>query len=199
MLPGLLGALHPFSVAAVAGWLGVSLLTGAHFLRVPPSAQAELDARPLDRLDRYVALACAGFVVAFVGALVHQQRYLPPFATDALTYHLPAAVQWLQTGRVGVFETWFFNPANTYSPLGGSTFIAWLLSPTQNHALARFVQVGPLLLLSLLLIEVARGLGASIATAAVVAAAAVMSRPFISQAIVPKDDLFVAAFAVAAL
>ena len=80
--------------------------------------------RPLDAplpKESIELLACAAFVVAFVGALVHQQRYLPPFATDALTYHLPAAVQWLQTGRVGVFETWFFNPANTYSPLGGST------------------------------------------------------------------------------
>jgi hypothetical protein len=195
MIPGLLGALHPFSIAAVAGWLGVSLLTGAYFLRLPTGVEVETKAA--DERGSRIFVACALFVIGFAAALVHQQRYLPPFANDPLTYHLPAAVQWLQSGRVGLFETWFFNPANTYSPLGGSTFIAWLLAPTGNHVLARFVQVGPLLLLFLLLIEVGRALGASTSLASIVAAAAVLSRPFVSQAILPKDDLFVTAFAVA--
>ena len=61
-------------------------------------------------------------------ALVYSQRLCPPLATDALTYHLPAAVFWLQKRRIVLFQTWFFNPANTYSPLAGSMFMTWLLA-----------------------------------------------------------------------
>ena len=64
-----------------------------------------------------------------------------------MTYHLPAAAQWLRTGTLGVFETWFYNPANTYSPLAGSIFIAWLIAPFHSDLAARFVEVGPLLMI----------------------------------------------------
>src|SRR6185503_2634809 len=110
-------------------------------------------------------------------------------SSDALTYHLPAAVQWLQSGRLSLYESWFYNPANSYSPLAGSTFIAWLMAPMGNDVLARFVQVGPLILLFVALINVLRGAGVGAATAAVLALGAVTARPFLSQTIIAKDDL----------
>lgn len=134
------------------------------------------------------------FVVGYLAAIVHHQGVLPIMSIDALSYHVPAAVQWLQTGRLGLYEIWYYNPANTYSPLGGSLFIAWLLAPMGNDSLARFVQVVPLLAIFFGMVEVGRRLGASAAVAALIAVAAVLSRPLVSHVHLPKDDLFLAAF-----
>jgi len=108
-------------------------------------------------------------------------------------------VQWLQTGRIGLMPTWFFNPANTYSPLGGSLFMAWLIAPVGSDVLVRYVQLGPLILLFFVVLEIARLLGARTITAALVATACVMVRSFVNQVVVPKDDLFLTVFATAAV
>ncbi len=49
-------------------------------------------------------LAILLFCIGLVWSLVHHQSVLPVMGNDAMTYHLPAAVQWLQTGRLGVFQ-----------------------------------------------------------------------------------------------
>jgi hypothetical protein len=196
---GLMGLLSTWTIGPLALMLSALLWAGSGWRRdeklapVPPPPQA----KPL--VDRATNLACFTFVAAYALAFIHQQRHLPPTADDALTYHLPAAVQWLQTGRIGLFPTWFFNPANAYSPLGGSMFMAWLIAPVGSDVLVRYVQLGPLLLLFLVILEIGRLLGARDATAALVATACVMTRPFINQVIVPKDDLFLTVFCVAAV
>ena len=38
------------------------------------------------------------FLLAFLVQLLVPQRWLPVTDSDALTYHVPAAVQWMQTG-----------------------------------------------------------------------------------------------------
>jgi hypothetical protein len=139
------------------------------------------------------------FAIGYLLALLWHQRQLPVLSNDAITYHLPAAVQWLQTGRLGLYPAWFYNPANSYSPLGGSVFIAWLMAPMGNDVLARFVQVGPALLLLVAMLNLCRRLGAGVGVAALVAAAVVLARPLMSQTILTKDDLFVAAFFVLTL
>ena len=196
---GVMGLLSPWTIGPLALMLCALLWVGSGWRRdeklvpVPPPPQA----KPL--LDRATVLACFAFVAGYGGAFVHQQRFLPPIVDDALTYHLPAAVQWLQTGRIDLFPTWFFNPANTYSPLGGSMFMAWLIAPIGSDVLVRFVQLGPLLLLFLVVLEIGRLLGARDATAALVALACVMTRSFINQIVVPKDDLFLTVFCVLAV
>jgi hypothetical protein len=139
------------------------------------------------------------FVACYVACAVWNQRVIPQIANDPLTYHLPAAVQWLQQGRLTPYETWYYNPANTYSPLAGSTFIAWWLAPLGNDVLARFAQAPALLLLFVAMVQIIRALGISTTLAALIATGAVTSRPFISQTILAKDDLFVAAFFAAAV
>ncbi|MDQ3439324.1 MAG: hypothetical protein M3478_03130 [Planctomycetota bacterium] len=196
---GMLGLLSPWTIGPLALmacallWVGSGWRRDEKLVPVPPPPQA----KPL--LDRAAVLACFAFVAAYASAFVYQQRHLPPTADDALTYHLPAALQWLQTGRIDLFPTWFFNPANAYSPLGGSMFMAWLIAPTGNDVLVRYVQLGPLLLLFLVVLELGRLLGARDATAALVATACVMTRSFVNQIIVPKDDLFLTVFCVAAV
>ncbi len=194
-LPGLVGALHPLSIGAMALLLGGAMAVwGGRHDRTMENQPAESC-----RCKELTVAACAMFVVGYVTCLIVMQRVLPITSNDAMTYHVPAAVQWLQTGRLGLYEAWFYNPANSYSPLAGSTFIAWLIAPMGNDTIARFVAVGPFLLLFVAMLGLCRRVGADVRVAALVAVAAVLARPIAGQTILAKDDLFVAAFFVAAL
>jgi len=184
-IPGVLGFLSPGSI---------TVFVGAFCILAWLAAGRPMPLTPLQPFDRIVVLACVLFVIGYIGAFVYTERLVPPLATDALTYHLPAAVQWLQHRRIDLFATWFFNPANTYSPLAGSLFGCFLLAPVGNDALARFVQIGPLLLIFFSLIQLGRRCGGSTPAATILALAAVLSRPLLSQSDLAKDDLFVAAF-----
>jgi hypothetical protein len=192
-LPGIAGVLRPWAITVMAAALCTLLwlLTP----RRPPIPTIKQNSS----LQELGVLAAALFVMGYVGGYVYFERLLPPTATDALAYHLPAAVQWLARGRIGLFQTWFFNPANTYSPLAGSVWATWLLAPMGSDILARFVELGPLLLLFLAIIQLCVEQGMAAAGATVLAGAAVLSRPFFSESILAKDDLFVAAFFAAAL
>lgn len=190
-VPGVLGALHPLTIGAAA-----VLLSGALAL-YGGRRKIEL-ARPSVNASVVVG-GCAAFVIGYTFVLILTQRGLPVISNDAITYHLPAAVQWLQTGKLGLYEAWFYNPANSYSPLAGSVFIEWLLAPLGNDMLARFVQAGPLVLLFVAVLNLGRRLGAEARVAAMIAAAAVLARPIIGQTILAKDDLFAAAFFVLAV
>jgi hypothetical protein len=149
--------------------------------------------QPLANFDKAVVLAALYFALGYIGGVVYIQR-APPLATDTLVYHLPAAVQWLQHQRIDLFQTWFFNPANTYSPLAGSMFITWLLAPMGNDSLARFVEIGPLLLVFFCVLQIGRGCGAKPPLAALLALAAILSRPLLVECTLAQDDIFVAAF-----
>ena len=166
-LPGVVGALHPLSIGAVALLIG-----GA--MAVMGKRRDEHMPMPIDSRSAVVVAALATFVLGYVLCLVAYQRQLPVISNDAITYHLPAAVQWLQTGRLGLYPAWFYNPANSYSPLAGSTFIAWLLAPIGNDTLARFVGVGPFLLLFFAMVSVCRRIGADARVAVLIAGAAVL-------------------------
>jgi hypothetical protein len=158
---------------------------------------------------RFVLWGAIFVLLAYLFSIVLGVRYAPVTANDSLAYQLPAAVQWLQTGRLGILPVWFFNPANSYSPLAGSTFVAWLMGPMGNDVLARFVEVPALVFLFLAVVQLARALagtpaepganGKNLATAALLGLAVACARPFISQTILAKDDLPLAAFLVAAM
>ena len=185
--PGVLGLLRPGVVVAVAVALSIGMWTAAGAKR--PSRQ------PWPWLPLGVGLFAAAVVVGYAW----NQADLPVVSNDALTYHFPAAAQWLQQGRLATFPTWFFNPANGYSPLAGSTFVAWLIVPFGSDVLARFVQVPALLCVGLGVYRLGRQLSAGAWAAAAVAAAAVLCRPLFTAALMGKDDLFVAFAFVATL
>ena len=189
-LPGLATILGPRSIVGTA----LLLCAALWFLATRRAARPPV---PLPRIDFLFVSACALFVIGYLCALIYHQRDAPVSSNDALTYHLPAAVHWLQTGRLSLYEAWFYNPANSYSPLAGSMFIAWLIAPVNNDVIARFVQAPPLLFIFVLLTNLCRALGARASVGALIATAAVLSRPFVSQTILAKDDLFVVAFFLA--
>ena len=187
-VPGLLGILHPLTIGAATLAMAVALYFA------PPKVRVE-DAPPVGpALDRWVLLTCTVFAIGYVTSVAWEQRYAPVMAQDSLTYHYPAAVKWLQTGRIALFETWFFNPANTYSPLAGSAFIAWWVAPFNHDVVARHVPVPALILVYFAAVRLIRAVGARPAVAGVVGLALVLSQPFIRQSIIEKDDLYLAAF-----
>ena len=204
-LPGLLGWLHPLPVFAAALILCAALIVAAI---LNPSRSLRYAEEP----DRFWLAGIALFVVSFVVLFAHTRADQPVFSNDAMTYHFPAAVQWLQQGKIGLFQTWFFNPANTYSPLAGSVFITWLIVPFGSDVLARFVEVPALLCVGLATYRLCRQLcstepgragpdrgGTPRLCAGFVAAAAVLARPIFEPCMMGKDDLFVAFFFIAAL
>lgn len=145
-------------------------------------------------LDQQIFLVCFWLVAGFLIALIYFQNASPPLSDDALIYHLPAAVQWLKTGWLGTYDAWFVNPANTYSPLAGSVLMTWWIAPVGCDVLVRTCQMPALILIFFAMSELLTSLGLRRGNAAIVAAATVLCRPFVSQTILVKDDLFVAAF-----
>ena len=193
-VPGLVSALHPLTIAAMAIVLAGAIGLAASRIKPPPSISASTPFR-----SQLTLIATCVFIASYLIGLIWHQRPVPVMSNDAITYHMPAAVQWLQTGRLGLYEAWYYNPANSYSPLAGSAFIAWLVAPLGNDVIARFVQVGPLVMVFIALLNLCRRLGTDLGVAAIVALIVVMIRPFMSQAVLSKDDLFVAAFFVMAV
>jgi hypothetical protein len=156
-------------------------------------------AQPLPRIDRWIIAFSFFFVAGYVGIIAYVQRTSPVLSHDALTYHVPAAIYWLQTHRLGLFDVWFYNPANTYSPLTGSMFIAWLLGPMGNDVLGKFAQAPAMFVVLLGMIQLCRVMGTSASVGAIIGIAAVCCRPFISQSTIAKDDLWLAAFFLMAM
>jgi 4-amino-4-deoxy-L-arabinose transferase-like glycosyltransferase len=201
-LPGLLGILNPLTIA------GTTLVLSAALFLAPPKgvAWASVLACPSSSRKKdhgqtslpmplnYTLLAATLFALGYIVAIDVNQSGWPVTANDALTYHFPAATHWLRTGHLSLFETWFFNPANTYSPLAGSTFIAWWIAPMGNDVLARNVQSPALLLIFFAALRLIRALGVRGAVAALLALALLLARPFIRQSIIEKDDLYLTAF-----
>ena len=189
-LPGAIGLLRPAVVVGTAMAASIALFVAAGRRR--PAVVHHTPNRP-------TAVALVTFAAAVVVGFAYNQSDLPVLSNDALTYHFPAAAQWLQRGRIEVFPTWFFNPANGYSPLAGSTFVAWLMVPFRSDVLARFVQVPALLCVGIGVYRLCREVSAGAVAAAAVAAAAVLCRPLLTASLMGKDDLFVAFAFVASL
>jgi hypothetical protein len=210
--PGLLHVLSPVTMAVTALAMGGGLL----WFALRPGTGSSRDGkaksfgRPQDdntsakgfanRTSRHcVFFAAAVFVIGIIGGVIYKQNMLPVVDSDAMTYHVPAAVSWLRTGKLGLFPVWFFNPANTFSPLAGSAFIAWLLGPLNDPVLARAVQAPALLLLFLATLQIGRTVGLPPIVAALLAVGCAVSRPFSSEVMSARDDVFLAAFVTVAI
>ena len=172
--------------------------------------------------DRWIALAAALFAAGFLLAYLWDQRWLPPMATDSLVYQLSTPAFWMQRHTLAIFPTWYWNPANSYAPQCTTAWFVWLMEPLKNDVLARFAQAPALLWIfvlvyrgfsvgergggtngsgesgSILLPRSTHGLETR-GTRALVACAAVLSRPLFSEALFAKDDLIVTALFLTAI
>jgi hypothetical protein len=162
-------------------------------------------------LDRWIAVGAGLFATGYLVANIYDQRFLPPMSTDSLVYQLSTPVLWMRRHTLAIFPTWYWNPANSYAPQCSTTWFVWLLEPFKNDVLARFGQAPALLWIFVL---VYRGFSVadsgafdlrsrhgleSRGTGALIAVAAVLSRPLFSEALFAKDDLIVTALFLTAV
>lgn len=199
-LTGLAGVLSSATITAAAILLCVAAIG---FALVRSGARPPPLTLTRDFTAPALPIACLLFVIGYVAAIIFHQRSAAVMSIDAMAYHLPAAVQWLQEHRISLYQTWFYtNPANAFSPLGGSIIDVWWIAPMGNDVLVRFVQAPALIIIALAVVQICRSLGTGVNVACLIATLAVMCRPFVSQIDIPKDDLYAAGFfamAVAAL
>ena len=147
------------------------------------------------QLERWQAVVVALAALALLWRVV-LAAILPPFAYDALTYHLTAVADWVQTGRID---------ANAYSyccalyPSNGEVLQAWPAVFTHSDALIDVGQVGSALLAALAVCALARWVGVSAGAAAAAGALFLLTPVVLEQANTPYVDVtFVALFLAAA-
>lgn len=192
---GLLHVLGVTSMYTIAALLSIAMVGIACRQSIPKSLERETSSQ----IDRGIVTCAALFAFGFVSAFAWHQRYQPILATDPLVYHMPTAIHWLQQRTLAMYDVWFWMPANTYSPLAGTAFTVWLFGSLGNDVLARGVQLPTLAILFVAIFKICRSLGSSPTLAALIAIAGILSRPFLSQVLTPKDDLFVCAFFLATI
>ncbi len=139
-----------------------------------------------------LALALASF--AIIQSVLG--RILRPPIGDPLAYHLPFAVEWLQSGTLGMPVPPAGDPSPPFYPLNSSLWMFWLLSPIESEILARFVQLPFLLLLGLATFRLARELKLPVPLAAMTGALAVSVPDIARSASLPENDLMLAALLV---
>ena len=193
-LPGTVGMFSAWSMSVVAFATAIVL-----WIAAGPSRVRRPDDVDYWSIDRLGLLGCSVFALGFVGAYAWLERLVPPMATDSLVYHLPTVIHWMQTGRLGIYATWYWNPAASYSPATGMTFMAWLMAPAGNDVFVRFVQVPALVFVFFLTVWLCRVMGCGRTGAGLLGIAAMLSRSLFSEALFPKDDLFITAFVAAAI
>jgi Dolichyl-phosphate-mannose-protein mannosyltransferase len=138
-----------------------------------------------------VAAAAAALVWRLVLAVV-----LPPFAYDALTYHLTVVASWIQTHTVGVNP---YAACCARYPSNAELLFAWPTVFLGRDTLTDAVQVVTGLLAAVAVAALARLAGASPAGALTAAALFVLTPIVLTQAYTDYNDVTIAAFFLAAL
>jgi hypothetical protein len=132
-------------LAALVLWLG----RGAP--DPPPRSPAEPD-------DPFPAVAGATAVVV---ALYFAERglFLPPLSWDSLRYHLPMAVEWIQSGRLDPLYH-AVTPYASYYPGTGDLLTLFALLPWENDLVAGITALPMLALAGFAVDRIAREAGA---------------------------------------
>jgi Dolichyl-phosphate-mannose-protein mannosyltransferase len=180
----------------------VALLAAARaFVRSAPAATDREPTQGEPRLSRLLGGAAVALLAGWSIAAAWLGSAIPSDGRDTLTFHLPEAVRWLQTGtiwRVDQFEPLL---ASGYYPQNGDALNLALLVPFQSEAFVRVLSVSSLLVLAMAVYALARELRAPPGAAAL-GAALVASLPIsvLTAEEGAKTDLWcVAALAVAGL
>jgi hypothetical protein len=178
-----------------AGWAVVDVRVWAALVLVLVAGVLATAPRPFDRGSVWrtgVALqerVTAGLAIAALGLLVVSTLSAPPRGFDALWYHLPAALHWIQTGGLGVG----LGAAHQFYPGNGELLVMPLVA-LANDSWAGLVQLPALIAVGLFAALLARR-GPRVALAA-----AVVTLPVsLEQASRAYVDLLVAAFLLGGL
>jgi len=182
--PLLVGVLITDGVLAAAVW------------RVRPPRGSRLPVRAtlgaLRPWQLLLAVAAAGALAwrCFLAAL------LPPFAYDALTYHLTAVASWVQSGRIGPNP---YAPCCARYPANAEVLFAWPTVLLGRDTLVDAVQIVTAFLGALAVVGLARTAGASRAGAVTAGSLFLLIPIVLTQSNTDYNDLTIAAAFLAAL
>lgn len=195
ILLGLLGILAWWPVMVLNGLLATGMLI--IFRRRSLKHEFRSDARGEHPRDRVMwgVLFTIGVIM-----LINLFKVLgmPPFGTDSIWYHLPIAVEWLQTGQILIETPVPYN----YYPGVSELVDLWLLMPFRDPILVNLQNWPFVLLAGLALYSLARRAGASLRQAVYGSLLLISIRAvqvvllFISF---QDNDLLIAAFFLAAV
>ncbi|MCO5171576.1 MAG: hypothetical protein M9894_35180 [Planctomycetes bacterium] len=142
--------------------------------------------------SRPIALAgpaTLGFALAGVAALLAHLRHTPVLGTDALLYHLPMAVWWLQAGWLTPVDLPFHGGGIEHGPALSQTLQLLLLRLAGDDGLVWLLQPACLLLLVVVFLRSARLVGASRPVAAGLGGLLALCPPFFVNAQLQQADL----------
>jgi hypothetical protein len=121
---------------------------------------------------------------------------LPPFAYDALTYHLTAVASWIQSGRIGPNP---FAPCCARYPADAEVLFAWPTVLLGRDTLTDAVQIGLAVLGALAVAGLARGAGVSRAGATTAAGLFAATPIVLAQANTNYNDIALTSMLLVAL
>jgi hypothetical protein len=149
----------------------------------------------LRRLAPWQLLVCAVAAVALVWRLF-LALVVPPFAYDALAYHLPAVAYWVQTRRIAPDPYAF---CCSHYPANAEVLFAWPTVLLHSDALTQTVQIGLAIMAGLAVAGLARLAGAEAPTAATAFAVFLVCPIVLTQSNTNYNDVAVVAFLLCGL
>ena len=201
LVPAVLGILDRWVVGALA--LAVLAAAAMALRREPAPASSAAEPRPSREgvVSRLAAIVAAGTVAIYIVAVLARSHGSLPTFIDTVTFHVPAAVRWIQSGSIWQIDQFLPGQAQGYYPGNGNVVQLAAILPWSSEFLIRFVNVPFYALTGLAVYACGRRLGAPGPSAAV-AGAAVVAVPAVNSYIVDSptpDAVMYATFAAGLL
>src|SRR3954451_7833315 len=192
LVPLALGVLDRVSVlvtAFVVAAAGLAVRPARVQLRDPPRPPAAADGAPARVLAGFTAFA------VLVAALADFRTWLPQVVQglDSLTFHLPNAARWIQSGSLWQVDEFLPLQSHGSYPNNGEVLFTWAMLPFHDDVLVRPMILAILVMWAFTTVVAARELGAP-PGAGLLAACALVSIPIVADATVPRAMADVVAY-----
>jgi hypothetical protein len=197
MVCALLGLLRPLPIfalslagGAVLGWFDRAWLAALPVRVRGNAAQAWAGWRQATVTERATDIVFIVFVLFLTLRFAVHIWFLPPYVWDALSYHLPNVAEWIQSGRLVLFET----PVDrTFWPANYELFEAWFVVFPHHDILIDVASIPFYLLASASVGAIARSIGLAPRVAAWAALAYALTPAPLLHATSSNNDLPTAA------
>ena len=201
LAPAILGILDRWVVGALAlAMLAAAVIAGR---REPPPAASGSNPEPRREgiVSRLAAIVAVGTVAVYILAVLARSHGSLPTFIDTVTFHVPAAARWIQSGSIWQIDQFLPGQAQGYYPANGNVVQLAAILPWSSEFLIRFVNLPFYALTGLAVYACGRRLDAPW-TSAAVAGAAVIAVPAVNSYIVDSptpDAVMYATFATGVL